>query len=272
MEIEFHYNGALTNIQCNSQEMLNDAVTRFATKTEVNPRSLYMLCGGKIIQGNIKIETLITKEVLKEKKIHILLNDNELEISTPIFFEPKNMICPECGENAKINITEYKMHFQCKKGHCIGNLLFNESKISQKIDLTKIRCHKCFESNKGKSYQHTFFRCNACKINLCPICKNSHDPTHKVINHDEKDYKCKIHSEILTGFCETCKINTCMYCTDHEKHELINYKIPDINKENTKIEILKDQINKVNDKINGIINRLKIVKENFEYFYTINIY
>ena len=68
MEIEFHYNGALTNIQCNSQEMLNDAVTRFATKTEVNPRSLYMLCGGKIIQGNIKIETLITKEVLKEKK------------------------------------------------------------------------------------------------------------------------------------------------------------------------------------------------------------
>ena len=176
-----------------------------------------------------------------------------------------NFVCPSCGENAKVNLTDYKIFSHCKKGHSKGNILLHESKAQQKIDISKIICGECKEVNKGSSYEHSFFRCNKCKVNLCPLCKNKHDINHNIINYDDKDFLCEIHNEKLSSYCDTCEKNICMYCSEHNEHKIINFKeiIPDINNETIKIKQLESKIFEVKSKIDEIIDLLKLVKKNF---------
>ncbi len=78
-------------------------------------------------------------------------------------------------ENFKIKIS------CCKNGH-ISYLLFNEFEESQKIDEAKIICNKCGEKNKANTYKNIMYICNTCKINLCPLCRETHDQNHSIIN------------------------------------------------------------------------------------------
>ena len=63
-----------------------------------------------------------------------------------------------------------------------------------------------------------------------------------------------------------------MFCSEHNEHKIINFKeiIPDINNETIKIKQLESKIFEVKSKIDEIIDLLKLVKENFEYYYEIN--
>ena len=205
--------------------------------------------------------------------MNIIINKQEFEQeSIPKYFKPINIICPKCNENAKINLTEYKILSQCKNGHNIGNILLHEHREKQRIDLSKIICSTCKENNKGSTFNNIFFRCNSCKINLCPLCKNNHDKNHNIINYDEKDYNCDIDNEKISSYCNTCEKNICLYCNNHDKHKILDYKeiVSDILFETKKIEKLKEDIKQVINKIDFIINRIKIVKDNFEYYYEIN--
>ena len=40
------------------------------------------------------------------------------------------------------------------------------------------------DNNLNKSYNIKFYRCNKCKMNICPISKTKHN---KIINYDEKE-------------------------------------------------------------------------------------
>ena len=54
----------------------------------------------------------------------------------------KIIICPQCNENIKINIKDYKINlFECKNKHKINKIFFNEFENTQLIDLTKIKCY-----------------------------------------------------------------------------------------------------------------------------------
>ena len=72
-----------------------------------------------------------------------------VNMKNPIYIKPMNFVCPTCGENARVNLTEYKIFSQCKKGHSKGNILLHENKEQQKIDISKIICGDCKEVNKG---------------------------------------------------------------------------------------------------------------------------
>ena len=98
--------------------------------------------------------------------MNILVNDKDNSNSNTMIIKPKDISCPKCGEIAKINITDYKILIQCKNGHNKGNILLNEFKSAQIVDISKIIYEKCKLNNMGSAYKNKFFRCCSCKINL----------------------------------------------------------------------------------------------------------
>jgi len=187
----------------------------------------------------------------------------------PINF--KNIICPECGENTKIKIENFKINlFGCKNGHNIENILLENFAKTQKFDNSKIICDQCKENNKGNSNE--FFHCSICKINLCPLCKKNHDKNHNIINYEKKNNICNIHNEKYIKHCNQCKLNICIFCENsHKNHDLIYFGdlIPDINKINDIMKKLSDEIDNVKLVAKNIIDKLNKVIENIEIYYKI---
>ena len=63
-----------------------------------------------------------------------------------------------------------------------NNISLEEYENTQKVNLSKIICDECKIKNKGNSYKQIFYRCNTCKKNLCPLCKEKHLENHYIIN------------------------------------------------------------------------------------------
>ena len=159
---------------------------------------------------------------------------------------------------------------QCKNKHNLENILLNEYKDTQKIDISKIIRDEC-KINKSESYKNIFYRCNECNNNLCIQCKNKHE--HNCINYDDKNYLCDKHNYQYYSYCKKCNKNICIYCkNEHKEHELINYDniIPDINEVKNNLNKLRKDINEYKEIINEIINKLNNIKNNIEYYYDIN--
>ena len=71
---------------------------------------------------------------------------------------------------------------------------------SNKIDISKIKCKMC-NMSKNEIHNNTMYICLTCYINLCPLCKLSHDKGHNIINYDDKNYICYNHNESYNKFC-----------------------------------------------------------------------
>ena len=84
------------------------------------------------------------------------------------------------------------------------NILFQNFKDSQKINEGQIKCNKC-GNNKENTFEHKFYICHNCKINLCPLCETKHNRAHKIFDYDSKKCMCKIHGEKMISFCNQCK-------------------------------------------------------------------
>ena len=57
-----------------------------------------------------------------------------------LFNKPRDIICPECGENAFIKIDNYRIKlFGCKNEHIIDNILLSEFDDCQYEGLSKIK-------------------------------------------------------------------------------------------------------------------------------------
>ena len=202
--------------------------------------------------------------------MNILVNENNETIIEENKIS-KEIICPKCNENILIELNEYKINlFNCKNNHKINNILLNE--YENKIDISKIKCDKCKIKNKSNTYKNEFYRCNICKINICPLCKSNHNNNHKIINYDNKNYICEIHNKEYIKYCKDCKSNICMICLkEHKNHSIINYEDLILSEEDNKKEInkLKEYINKINKNINDIIEILNKVKDNMNKYYNI---
>ena len=251
IEIEFNYQGQITNIQCNTQDNVNNIFQKFINKLKIDINLIYFLYSGNIIEGNIIIEKIINNADKERKKMNILVNNKEDINDNTMIIKPKDISCPKCGEISRINITEYKILLQCKNGHNKGNILLNEYKNTQKIDISKIICDECKVNNKSNTYENILYKCNTCKKNLCPICKNNHNKEHKIINYDDKEYICDNHNQKYNSYCKNCKKNICIFCEkEHKeknnKHKFIYFVdlLPNINNINNNNKELINKINK----------------------------
>ena len=195
--------------------------------------------------------------------------------------KPTNLVCPICQEIINIGIKDYKINlFGCKNGHKIDNISLNEYEKTQDIDISKIKCEiKDDDYNKGNTFENTFYRCNTCKKNLCPICKSNHNKGdylgHKIINYENKNYICEIHNIPFIQYCQGCKTNLCIFCgKEHKDHSVIGFQDILSSKEDHKKEIneLKENIDKLNKEINDIIEKFSTFKNNLKKYYDIYNY
>ena len=218
----------------------------------------------------------------QRKKMNILVIDNDnINDNNKNIIKSKNIICPECGDNIRIEIKNFKIDsFECKNNHKINNMSINEFENTQIIDLKNIKCDICKERNKYDMHNNEFYKCYECNMNICPICKMQHNNTHKIYSYDKYKYICCKHNENLTNYCTKCKMNLCTICeNNHLGHNqiLLRSMMPNKNELLIKFNDFKKKIKVFNGNINRIITILKIVKENINNYckleeYLINNY
>ena len=273
-QIEFCYNGISTIIQCNLNEKMKDVCQKFKDKAQIGNKNIFYSYDGKVgINEQSTFVKIANSEDKKRKKMNIIVFENEIPKEKESMIKSKNIICPECKENIKMDIIDYKIYlFDCKNGHKIENILLDEFEETQKIDLNNIVCGVCKKNNKSISYNNIFYKCITCNNNICPLCKTNHNKEHKIINYDDKYYICDRHNENFISYCEQCKINLCTLCEGHKNHNRIFYsdELPKkeqlINEKNK----LKDTINLINNDIKIMINILNEVMNKINIYYKIN--
>ncbi len=252
-EAQFIYNGKTINIECKKNEMMKDICKRFINKTNVDKNLIYYLYNGDIVNEKLTFEQINNENTNKIKILVSLINN---EINKIKIIKSKNIICPKCKENARIKIEDYKIKlYECKNNHIIYNILLEKYEDTQKIDISKIICDICKENNKSISHNNIFYRCNKCKINLCPLCKSNHDKNHIIVNYELKDYICEEHNEVYIEYCIKCKKNICFLCeNNHKNHKTIFFKniIKDINELKKDIKEYKKEIDIFNNNIDNI--------------------
>lgn len=280
MEITFNYNGEELKTICNdTKQKIQDIFHNL--KNEVDIKSILFLYSGKPIEGNLSVTKIVNKTDSQRNKMTILVSDKNDENEKPCWINSKDIICPKCGEAAKLDINEYKIILQCRNGHNRGNILLDEYENTQKVDISKIMCDVCKKTSKANSYNNIFYRCNQCRFNLCVGCQNKHqneNKDHTIINYEEKNYICETHNEKYSSHCFNCKKSICIFCEkEHEKykgHKLTDYvkKLPNMKEAKINLEELKNKIDKFKGILDDLINRLNKVKNTFESYYNINKY
>ena len=252
-EVEFIYNGTKTIIQCNLSEKIKDISKRFKDKINLTNKNInYTYNGNLVLNEELKFEDIVNNEDKIRKKMSFIVFDNLIETKDKDIIKSNEIICPECKENIRMNINEYKINLlKCKNGHNI--------------------CNICKNNNKSISYDNIFYKCLTCNINICPLCKSSHDKNHIIINYDEKYYICNEHNEKYMLYCEDCNKNLCTLCDGHKEHKRIFFvdilpKKEDLIK---KKQLLKSTIDDFNSEIKVLISRFNEVTNKINIYYKI---
>ena len=273
-QVEFSYNGVSTIVQCNLNEKMKDIFQKFKEKAQVGNKNIFYSYDGKVgINEESTFEEVANSEDKRRNKMNVIVFENEFEVQKEEKIKSKNIICPECKENIKMDIKDYKINlYDCKNGHRKENILLNEFEETQNIDLSHIKCDICKKNNKSISYNNIFYKCLTCNNNICPLCKSNHDKEHKIINYDDKYYICEKHTENYISYCEECKINLCTLCEGHKKHKRIFYadELPKKKELIEKKNKLKNKIYSINNEIKMLINILNEVMNKMNIYYKIN--
>ena len=267
LKVKYNTKGEETVMQYEIDEKLEEILKKYNSKMTIN--SEYYIYNG----NNIK------KENNFEKIINYVNDANEKNKN---IIELKEIFCPECNEKVIIKINDYKLEMKCINNH--NNILSLKDYI-EKIGISKIKCNDC-NKNKYDTPNNEFYICLICNINLCPVCKSTHDKNHNIINYDDKNYICNKHNENYIKYC--CNKNICKECeNEHKDHNNINYEdiLPNINddikvyidKLKKEIDDIKNKLNNIIDNIdiyyniyNNIINNYKKDKKNYEMIQNIN--
>jgi len=194
LKVIFNYKGIETVIQSKIDEIMEEVIKQYKLKIEIN-NEFYIYNGNKINKENKLQEIINNDDKINNKMIILVYTINEIKEKNMI--EIKEIICPECNENVRINIKDYKIEMKCNNNHN-NIILLNEYK--NKIDISKIKCNKC-NKNKNEIYNNELYICLNCNINLCPLCKLNHDKNHDIINYDNKNYICNKYNGNYIKYC-----------------------------------------------------------------------
>ena len=280
--INITYSGCSSKFEFEQREKMGKVVETFFNKSGLNNTdSIFFLYSGSLVDKNLIIKKILNFDDKSRKKMDVLAYNmlEESGVNKSIIKKSKQIICPTCGESAKIKIKNCKLSIcECKLHHNKDFLDINEFKSSQLINESTIICGKCKERNKGNTYNNVFYVCNSCKLNLCPLCQYTHNKTHNCIDYDNKNLKCSKHNELFSSYCNTCKENICTLCTkDHGQHYLISYsklfiKSNDLEKKLKEFKISIEKLKEDIEKIKGILNKVFNYCENFYKFIDVIIH
>ena len=296
----FIYEGSNITIQCKETQVMEEIINSFIRKTNISKTELETLFfsyngkAGNEFDQSLTFNQIANSEDKIRKQINILvekniLNDNTEIKNNSVLIKSNYVRCPVCNEISRLNIKNYKIIiFDCKNSHKLYNLSLEKFEKAQYIDISKIICGICNESNK-QSHKNKFYKCYDCNFNLCLLCKNKHDTNHKVVNYDKINYICENHDNDYTEFCLQCKLNICLDChEDHSEHKYIFFsqiipKKTEIKEIQLNIKNTKDLIDQFNEDFNFNLdsneiknyfkeifaNFIDVVKNNFNLYYEI---
>ena len=273
-KVEFQFNGVNSIIQCNEEQSIYEICNTFISKSHLKENDVNFVYNGRSIEldNNLSFNQIANNNDKERKKMNILVLDNEDINNNKIMIRSKNIICPKCGEEIKIEFNEnYKINlFGCKNNHRINNILFNNFEKTQMVNLTSIKCGICKEKNKHNTYNNKFYKCYECNMNICPLCKMKHAKEHNIINYDKIHFICNKHNEILVNYCKYCKINICSMCEkehfEHKKQSIIDM-VFDKSELLIKLDELKKSMNIFDENINKLIKILYNTKEYISNYY-----
>ena len=262
-EVIFNLEGINTNIQCKINDKMADIIDKFLIKVEQQKKKnqFYYLYNGTQIKQSLTFNEQANDLDKNRKKMNVIVNLNDGKKNENYEVTSKEVICPKCKENAIIDIKNFKINFfGCKNKHKVNDILLNEYKGTQKIDLSKIICNICNRNNKYNTHNNEFYICNTCNKNICPLCKSVHEKSHMIINYEDKNYICKKHNDSFIKFCKKCNENMCIICQNEHK----TYDIFDL----SSILLKKDDLLKIKDDLKNVIDKFKykinVIKEIFD--------
>ena len=130
---------------------------------------------------------------LKNNKIKIfVLNLNNKKENK----ELNQILCPECKEMTILNFDEDKIVINnCINKHNNINYSINELMKNQYIN--ELKCDIC--KNDKYLYNDKFYICS-CKKYICSLCAILHGKTHKMIEYNNRFYKCIQHNNNFISY------------------------------------------------------------------------
>ena len=121
--VEFTHNGIKTDIQCQENDKMEDIINNFCIKSEIKKDGLYFIYGGNLVNESNSFIKLANSLDIERKKISILVYENEPIPEENYLKKSKYIICPECNENIRINVKNFRIElFDCPNGHSKENL------------------------------------------------------------------------------------------------------------------------------------------------------
>ena len=124
--VEFQYNGITTLIQCQEDQKIEEICNKFISKSKINENNIYYFYDGKAgVQFNKELTFIQMANSLDKtrKKMSILVYDIANNDENKSKIKSKNIICPECNEDIKMNIKDYKINLiGCKNNHRINKI------------------------------------------------------------------------------------------------------------------------------------------------------
>jgi len=203
IKIKILFNGNEKQLESDKHTEIGSILNSYSKEIDKDINDLYFIYNGDLIN----LEQSFHDICGKNKEISILVYEYENENGNEGLKISKDIICPICKEICMINFKDYKITLNnCKNGHKISKILFEELEDFQKINESKIICKKC-SNNKSETIGNKFYICLVCNINLCPLCKLNHikkQKKHLIINYDIKNKVCNEHLERYILHCEKC--------------------------------------------------------------------
>ena len=275
VEIEFISSQTKTVIQAQLTDPFQVPIKKYYEKAKVKPNSVYFIAKGKTIIPKNSVESYLTSEDKKNKRLSVLVDiiEND-EDKKPVIIKSKDIICPKCKEPCRIATNNFKIKlFDCVNNHSIEGIKITDFNRTQNINISEIICGQCKIKNKGYSENYEFYLCLTCKQNLCVLCKPRHNSRHNIIRYDLKNYICPKHNDTFIKYCEDCHLNICFSCDDdHTEHNTISLMEikPDIKKIKEKLDDTKKEIKKIIELKKTINNYFDEVIKVMTTYYDIN--
>ena len=220
--------------QFEENETIENAFNKGLSKKNIDLDidEVFFLYNGNRLDQSLTFINIINKDDRERGKLSIAVYKIEKEIK-----QYSNYICPTCLSDVNLSYNNYKINMICSNGHCFNNLLPNEFRKTQEIELSEIKCEFC--NNKS------VFRCKKCNYNLCEGCKEQH-------MNDLKKKQRKKH--FIAKFAKDNYEFLYSESSKEEKPFQIISKIKDLLY--AKKEIIIDEQKEMNKQINEIICKL----------------
>ena len=268
-EVRFIFQNKEIIIKCKVKEKMKEICQAFSDTIKININNLFFKYDEKEVNEELTFNQIINSTDKKRKKINIYVEERKFQNNSKQF---KEIICPICKESSRIKIEDYKFSFyNCKNGHKINNILFNEFENLQNNDLSGYICTLCYK----KIFDiNEIFYCLECGTNFCQNCKFNHKKTHRIIPYSKKNYTCKKHNDLYIKYCSKCEQNICRLCeNDHEKYYINKFELLYLceNRAKEEIEHLRTLINELIDYIkDNLTNKHNDLIDYLEIYYKIS--